>query len=101
MQALVKVAPLLFTRSLPIVVPEVSALMWETKKTVKKAATKTMKRACKAIDNKDLEPFVPALIQSIVDPEQVTECIHKLAATTFVQTVEAGTLALTVPLLIR
>ena len=101
LQTMCRRAPVIYTRHLPVVVPVLSALMWETKKAVKKAATKTMKTSCKAIENKDLKPFVPALISCINDPDEVIECIYKLASTTFVQTVEAGTLALTCPLLIR
>lgn len=101
LQELVDVAPEVCTKMLPIIVPVISDLMWSTKKQVKEAAKETMEVACEAIANKDLEPFVPALILSIVDPSQVEDCVYRLAATTFVQTVDAGTLSLTVPLLVR
>lgn len=86
---------------LPEIIPVLTDLMWSTKKTIKKNATKTLKKVCKTIENKDLEPFIPALISSIANPEEVTECVHKLAATTFVQTVNTGTIALVEPLLVR
>ena len=101
LQELVDVAPEFFSRLLPAVVPLISELMWSTKKQVKAAAKETMEVACEAISNKDLEPFIPALILAITKPEEVEECVHRLAATTFVQTVDAGTLSLTVPLLVR
>ncbi len=37
--------------------------------------------------NRDIEQFVPQLVGCIAQPAQTTECIHKLAATTFVQQV--------------
>lgn len=86
---------------LPEMVPVITDLMWSTKKQVRKEATKTLKKTCKSLNNKDLEPFVPELISALTNPEEVEECVHKLAATTFVQTVNAGTLSLVVPLLTR
>eukprot|EP00924_Labyrinthula_sp_SR-Ha-C_P015975 snap_masked-scaffold_4-processed-gene-15.10-mRNA-1 protein AED:0.00 eAED:0.00 QI:0/-1/0/1/-1/1/1/0/1032 len=83
------------------IVPVVSGLMWDSNKKVKKAATKALKKLCAAIDNKDVEPFIPTLISAISTPEEVEECVHNLAATTFVQTVTASALAITVPLLDR
>jgi len=41
LQTMCRRAPAIYTRHLPTVVPVLSALMWETKKAVKKAATKT------------------------------------------------------------
>lgn len=83
------------------VVPVVSGLMWDSNKKVKKQATKSLKKLCSAIDNKDVEPFIPTLISAISTPEEVEECVHNLAATTFVQTVTASALSITVPLLDR
>lgn len=56
---------------------------------------------CKTVGNKDVDPFIPVLIDSIAKPSEVPECVHKLSATTFVQSVEAPTLAMLVPLLVR
>mmetsp|Transcript_4820 Transcript_4820/g.9595 ORF Transcript_4820/g.9595 Transcript_4820/m.9595 type:complete len:1042 (+) Transcript_4820:167-3292(+) len=83
------------------IVPVISALMWDSKNKVKKQATKSLKKLCSAIDNKDVEPFIPSLISAISKPEEVEECVHALAATTFVQTVTASALSVTVPLLDR
>jgi elongation factor 3 len=83
------------------IVPVVSDLMWDSNKKVQKAATKALKKLCSAIDNKDVEPFIPTLISAISTPKEVEECVHNLAATTFVQTVTAAALSITVPLLDR
>mmetsp|Transcript_27373 Transcript_27373/g.33415 ORF Transcript_27373/g.33415 Transcript_27373/m.33415 type:complete len:1042 (+) Transcript_27373:173-3298(+) len=94
-------APDQISERMVTIVPVISALMWDSKTKVKKQATKSLKKLCTAIDNKDVEPFIPALISAISKPEEVEECVHELAATTFVQTVTASALAVTVPLLDR
>ncbi|KAL2913906.1 translational elongation factor EF-1 alpha [Polyrhizophydium stewartii] len=88
-------------RCLPEIIPVVSEVMWDTKPEVKKAAHESMTEVCGVLDNIDVIPFLPALISSIARPEEVPECVYKLAATTFVQQVEAPTLAIMVPLLVR
>jgi len=82
-------------------VPVLSELMWDSKKQVKEQATKTLIEVCKSIDNNDIQPFVPALVSAISKPEEVEECVHTLAGTTFVQAVDAAALSITVPLLDR
>ena len=84
-----------------LIVPKVAAMMWEMKQEVKDAATQCLQDVCGCIDNRDIEPFVPALISCINHPEEVPECVHLLAATTFVQTVDGAALSIVVPLLTR
>ncbi|AGE55771.1 elongation factor 3 [Acanthocystis turfacea Chlorella virus MN0810.1] len=86
---------------LPEIVPILADCMVDIRKAVKDAAKDTLIKCCKSIGNKDIDPFVPHLIESISDTTQVPECVHKLSATTFVQTVDARTLAVLVPLISR
>jgi elongation factor 3 len=95
------VNPMQLLPCLPILIPVVSDCMWDTKADVKKAATKCMATITELLDNKDIERFIPAVIECINQPEKVPETIHQLGATTFVQEVDSGTLALMVPLLSR
>ena len=99
MSSLAATAPNQVASCLPDIIPEVSPCMWDTKKEVKNAATSAMKSVC--IGNLDISPFIPSLISCIARPEEVSECVHKLASTTFVKTVDAPTLAIMLPLLIR
>lgn len=62
---------------------------------------KTMNQACTAVGNRDIEKFIPALITAMANPAEVSETVHKLSATTFVQAVEAPALSIMVPLLVR
>ena len=84
-----------------ILVPVVSKLMWDVKKSVKEQAEDTLGDIATSIDNIDVKPFIPQLVDAIADPETVPDCVYSLAGTTFVQTVTASALSLTVPLLKR
>ena len=65
------------------------------------AAKAAMERVVGVMGNRDLEPFIPALVSCIVRPAEVPDIVGKLSATTFVQTIEAPALAVMVPLLVR
>ena len=86
---------------MPELIPVLSETMWDTKKEVKAAATAAMTKATETVDNKDIERFIPSLIQCIADPTEVPETVHLLGATTFVAEVTPATLSIMVPLLSR
>lgn len=98
---LVKTAPQQTIYNIPEIVPLVSECMWDSKDEVRVAATAAMTSICGLISNKDIEQFIPALINCIAKPEDVPACIRKLGATTFVQAVEAPTMVIMVPVLSR
>ncbi|KAM9889667.1 hypothetical protein OXX69_012769, partial [Metschnikowia pulcherrima] len=81
--------------------PALSEAMWDTKKEVKEAAHATMTKATETIDNKDIEKFIPKLIECIAKPTEVPETVHVLGATTFVSEVTMATLSIMAPLLSR
>ena len=99
--ALVAKAPSQVAVRLPELVPTVSSAMWDTKPEIKKQAKATMASLCSLICNKDIERFIPEVIDCIAKPEKVPQTIHSLGATTFVQDVEAPTLSIMAPLLER
>eukprot|EP00668_Euglena_longa_P042761 GGOE01056613.1.p1 GENE.GGOE01056613.1~~GGOE01056613.1.p1 ORF type:complete len:867 (-),score=254.52 GGOE01056613.1:414-3014(-) len=86
---------------LAAVVPHISECMWDTKKEVASCAKDSLTHVCGAIGNADIEPFIPAVVNAIANPSEVSDCVYKLAGTTFVQVVEAPALSIMVPLLIR
>ncbi|KAJ1557989.1 translational elongation factor EF-1 alpha, partial [Nowakowskiella sp. JEL0078] len=94
-------APRQVARSLPDIIPPLSEQMWDSKKEVQAVAKKAMADVCSIIGNQDIEPFIPALISCIANPDEVPECTYKLASTTFVAQVEAPALAIMLPLLSR
>lgn len=98
---LVQSAPAQLSFQVPNLIPVVSEAMWDTKAEIKKAAYSTMEKVCGLIVNKDIERFIPELIKCIAKPENVSETVHLLGATTFVSDVTGPTLAIMVPLLDR
>eukprot|EP00301_Raphidiophrys_heterophryoidea_P016188 c25745_g1_i1.p1 GENE.c25745_g1_i1~~c25745_g1_i1.p1 ORF type:complete len:1067 (+),score=364.04 c25745_g1_i1:76-3276(+) len=89
------------SRNLPDIIPFVSNLMWHDKPQVKNAATDSMRKIAATVANKDLEPFLPSLIETILVPESAEACVEKLAGTTFVQEMRGDALAIIAPLLMR
>jgi elongation factor 3 len=99
---LIVTAPAQIARLTPDIVPVLSEAIWDTKADVKKAARATLEKATALISNKDIERFIPALIESLINPvEKVVPTIGLLSATTFVSEVDSPTLSLMVPLLSR
>ena len=94
-------APKQLGDALPLVVPEVTACMWDTKKQVKTAATAAMKKALAVIGNRDIEHMTGKILTAITKPKEVPEIMHEMAGVTFVQSVESPALAMVVPLLLR
>lgn len=79
-----------------------SDLIHSTKKEVRDGSRATLKKLCSLVENKDIEKFIPALIECLIKPEQeVPKTIQLLSATTFVSEVTSPTLSLMVPLLAR
>jgi len=95
----VATAPEQVSACLPEIIPHAAHTMYDTRKEVQRAATECLSAIC--IGNQDIEPFIPSLIEAMGDPSLVPECVYKLAATTFVKTVDSPTLAIMEPLLVR
>ena len=89
------------TRNLQEVIPHVSDLMVSSKQDISELSKETMYAICKTSGNKDIEPFIEQIIKSVILPEEVSNCVHALASTVFVQKVEAPALAIVEPLLMR
>eukprot|EP00944_MAST-04C_sp_MAST-4C-sp1_P005110 g5110.t1 len=96
-----KQAPREIESMMTTLVPIISDKMWDTRKQVKVQAADTLEDVCDAIDNIDLEPFIPSMVEAIEKPDTVAECVYALAGTTFVQTVTASALSITCPILER
>jgi len=97
---LVTKAPDQVENCLPEVIPAVKPLLGDTKAEVASAAIAVLESSINLVDNRDIVPVIPALIEALKDSSQTLECIHKLAGTTFVATVSRGPLSIIVPLLV-
>jgi elongation factor 3 len=99
---LVVSAPIQTAKLMPEIVPVLAEAIWDTKADVKKMARDSLEKAAALISNKDIDQFIPALINCLINPvEEVPKTIQLLSATTFVTEVDSATLSLMVPLLSR
>jgi elongation factor 3 len=101
LSALADRAPRQVAVCLPEIVPEVTDAMGNARPAVKDAAVEAMTKCMNVVGNRDIEVFIPVLVNCLQNPANVPDTVHKLASTTFVQTVEAPTLSIMVPLLVR
>eukprot|EP00177_Eucheuma_denticulatum_P006840 GFKZ01012455.1.p1 GENE.GFKZ01012455.1~~GFKZ01012455.1.p1 ORF type:complete len:1144 (-),score=200.15 GFKZ01012455.1:125-3337(-) len=86
---------------MPELVPAVAPLMCESKAALSNGSKDAMEKMCAGIDNPDVKPLLPHLMNALGNPTAVEDTIYKLAATTFVAQVECNALAIIVPLLKR
>jgi len=101
MGRLVPAAPIQIAHAMSDLIPALTEAIWDTKAEVAAAAVDVLTKCVNSVDNRDLTPFIPALLKALQDPKEVSECVHQLASTTFVQTVSAAALAVVAPLLVR
>lgn len=94
-------APSQISRLLPVIVPALSHLMFDTHSEVKKTSTESLLNCCSLIENPDVKDLIPSLVEAHGDPKKTTFVIDKLMGTTFVHQVEITTLSVITPLLIR
>ena len=90
----------LLSVSLNLLIPVLRELVHDTRKEVSSLALETLTSAMKGINNKDLEPFIPELLEAIKNPLHIEESIQRLGGVVFVQTVDSSALSVMVPLMI-
>jgi elongation factor 3 len=90
-------------KTLKELIPIVEGGMHDLKAEVAKAATKTMNSLTTLLQNDDVAPRIPLLIETMKNPSAQTlqKAIHALSQTTFVAIVTSPVLALLTPLLER
>jgi elongation factor 3 len=98
---LVETAPIQLPLLLPSFYQPLVDGMWDTKPEVKKAAKATMEKVCALIDNLDIAPKVPLLIDSMANPTTIPNTVHSLSSVVFVKSVTSSVLALMTPILER
>ena len=84
-----------------VLIPVLSDSVSDSRTEVAAAATMALTACCYAAGNRDLDPNVPAVVSCIKNPQEVTDLVSKLSATTFVQTMEDACLAVLVPIMER
>ena len=76
-------------------------LLYNPKKSVSKLAEETLIKITKCNGNKDLDPFLPIVIDSLINVDKMTNAVESLAGCVFVQNIECSALAVTLPILSR
>lgn len=74
--------------ALVTLVSPVADLTCDIKKEVKVAAVECMSAICNCTGNKDLEPFLPSVVEAAQSISNTHSCVEKLAGCIFVQNVE-------------
>ena len=100
-EQLVDLHPVFLSRVMSDVIATLGELLFDTKPEVAEGAMATLKKVTTVVTNPDITPFVPELITAMIDMQVVGETIQRLASVSFVQVVDASTLAIIVPLLLR
>merc|ERR1719379_1722718 len=82
-------------------VAPVAELTCDIKKEVKTAATDCMRAISACTGNKDLDPFLDAVVEAAQSLDKTHKCVERLAGCVFVQNVETPALAVMLPVLTR
>merc|ERR1719421_2856099 len=82
-------------------VSPIAELTCDIKKEVKAAAVECMTAVSGCTGNKDLEPFLPAVVEAAQSIQNTHKCVDALAGCVFVQNVETPALAVMIPVLTR
>jgi len=101
LDVLVETAPMQLPSQLPTFYQPLVDAMWDTKPEIKKAAKSTMEKVCALIDNPDIGPKIPLLIDSMANPTTIPKTVHALGSVVFVRQVTSSVLALMTPILQR
>jgi elongation factor 3 len=90
-----------FRSVIPLLIEPLTDTMIDLNKDCSEKAHNLFELLYTKIDNTDINPLIPYLIESASNPSKITETIDKLSSTTFVQNVDAQTLSVIVPLLLK
>lgn len=94
--------PLVVSSNLPMVIESLIQLSSDIKKEVKNAVQECWVGICETIENVDMKPIIPALIEGYMNPSTKTEyALEKMASQALVNDVDIPTLALLIPMLVR
>merc|ERR1719421_1435459 len=96
-----KKAPRSIGYELANLISAVADLTCDIKKEVKEAALACMSAIAACTGNKDLEPFLPSVVDAASSITNTHACVERLAGCVFVQNVETPALAVMLPVLTR
>lgn len=97
-----KTHPIIVSSNLPIIIESLIQLSSDVKKEVKNAVQECWVNICETIENVDMKPIIPAIIEGYMNPSTKTEfALEKIASQALVNDVDIPTLSLLIPILVR
>lgn len=100
--AMAHCAPKQLSACLPTIVPRLSETLTDTHPKVQHSARTALHEVGSVIKNPEISALVPAIMDAIIDPNaKAAACLDTLLETTFVNSVDAPSLALIVPIIAR
>jgi hypothetical protein len=95
-------APKQLTACLPTIVPRLADTLTDTHPKVAASARSALLEVGSVIRNPEISALVPCIMDAIIDPNEKTNlCLDTLLETTFVNSVDAPSLALIIPIITR
>jgi hypothetical protein len=100
--AMAYVQPRQLSASLPKVVPRLVALLVDTHADVAHAASRSLAHVAAVIRNPELQTLTPTLLKALAAPDEYgSEALNALLHTRFVHRVDAASLSLVMPVVLR
>ena len=94
--------PKVLTACLPQVVPRLAETLTDTQPKVVASARAALQVIGSVIKNPEISALVPVILEAITDPNEHTHaCLDTLLETTFVNSIDAPSLALIIPIITR
>lgn len=94
--------PQIISLNLPIIIDSLIQLSSDIKKDVKQAVQECWVSICETIENVDIKPIIPSLIEAYMNLSSKTEyALEKVASQAFVNDVDIPTLSILIPILVR
>jgi elongation factor 3 len=90
-----------FRESISLLIEPLSFMLSEFDKKLVEESIRLYEKILVSIDNKDILPLVPSLIDGLSNPQNLAKTIDSITSTTFVQVVDSLTLNAIIPLLMR
>eukprot|EP00923_Selenidium_pygospionis_P007197 GHVN01012330.1.p1 GENE.GHVN01012330.1~~GHVN01012330.1.p1 ORF type:complete len:2174 (+),score=530.43 GHVN01012330.1:886-6522(+) len=96
-------APKQLAKALPEVFPKICESLNDAHPKVKEAAVGALKRMASVITNKEIKSLEPVLLRALIDPVPANthEALQSLLKTIFISSVDAPSLAIIVPVVVR
>lgn len=97
-----KIHPQIVASNLYLITESLISLSSDIKKEVKQAVQDCWVAVCETIENVDIRPIIPTMIDGYMNPATKTEhALEVLASTPFVNDIDIPTLSLLIPILVR